>query len=54
MAVVGEERNIEKLRAEVNKIIVETAEINQRTRWYLLVVGTALATGLITMGKMFF
>ncbi len=40
----------DKMRAEIAKLIAETAKINGEARWYPLVIGTGLAAALLTAG----
>lgn len=52
MATQRDNLEIEKLRSEINKMIAETAEINQRRWWYPIVVVTgvfAVALGVIKL-----
>lgn len=54
MAAARDDLEIEKLKVEVNKIIAETAKINQERSWYpfvlltaALVAGAALAKAVL-------
>ena len=51
-AMTSAEQNIadDKMRAEIAKLIAETAKINAEARWYPMVIGTGLAAGLMTAG----
>ena len=40
----------DKMRAEIAKLIAETAKINTEARWYPLAIGTGLAAALLTAG----
>ena len=40
----------DKMRAEIAKLIAETAKINAEARWYPIAIGTGLAGVLLTAG----
>lgn len=42
MSTTRSEREIEQLRASINKIIAETAKINSERIWYPLVIASAI------------
>ncbi|KIC38838.1 hypothetical protein RA27_18270 [Ruegeria sp. ANG-R] len=48
----------DKMRAEIAKLIAESAKINAEARWYPIAVGTGFAGVLLTAGvamaKLFF
>ena len=43
----------DKARAEIAKLIAETAKINTENRWYLLVVGSAATLAIVAVVKLF-
>ncbi len=55
LTMTAAEQNIadDKMRAEIAKLIAETAKINTEARWYPLAVGTGLAAALLTAGATF-
>lgn len=44
---------LNKLRAEVRKLRIEGDKLMAETRWYPLVVSTALVAGVVTLTKLF-
>ncbi len=42
----------DKMRAEIAKLVAETAKINTENRWYLLVVGAAAMAVALTIAKL--
>lgn len=43
---------IEKTRAEIGKLMAETAKINRERWWYPLVVCTAMVAAIIGLAKL--
>ncbi|WP_299082981.1 hypothetical protein [uncultured Ruegeria sp.] len=43
----------DKMRAEIAKLVAETAKINTENRWYLLIVGAAFFAGAAAFTKLF-
>lgn len=43
----------EKMRAEIGKLMAETAKINSENRWYPLVVGSGLTLAIVAVVKLF-
>lgn len=43
----------EKMRAEIGKLMAETAKINKENQWYLLVVGSGATLAIIAVVKLF-
>lgn len=43
----------EQIMAEIAKLMAETAKINNETRWYEVVVITAMVVSIITITKLF-
>ena len=44
---------LEKIHAEISKLMAETAKINQEGFWYPMVVSGGLVMGIITLTKLF-
>jgi hypothetical protein len=42
---------IEKLHAEISKLVAETAKINKEVRWYEVVLAMGVAASLMAVGK---
>ena len=42
----------DKMRAEIAKLIAETAKLNSENRYYPLIVGAASATALIAFARL--
>ena len=43
----------EKMRAEISKLIAETAKINSENRWYPFVVGSGFTLAMVAVAKLF-
>lgn len=43
----------DKARAEIAKLVAETAKINTENRWYPAVVGAATMAAALTIAKLF-
>lgn len=44
----------DKMRAEIAKLIAETAKINAEARWYPLAVATGLVTAIVALSAIIF
>ena len=42
-----------KMRAEISKLMAETAKINTENRWYMLVVGSGATLAIVAIVKLF-
>jgi hypothetical protein len=45
--------NDDKMRAEIAKLIAETAKLNSENRWYPLVVGSGATLAIVAIVKIF-
>ena len=54
-SMTSEEQTIadDKMRAEIAKLIAETAKINTENRWYLLIVGSGATLAIVAIAKLF-
>ena len=43
----------DKMRAEIAKLIAETAKLNAENRWYPLVVGSGATLAIVAIVKIF-
>ncbi|MEM9098082.1 MAG: hypothetical protein AAGC79_06100 [Pseudomonadota bacterium] len=43
----------DKMRAEIGKLMAETAKINTENRWYLMVVGSGVTLAIVAIVKLF-
>jgi hypothetical protein len=43
----------DKMRAEIAKLIAETAKLNSENRWYPLVVGSGATLAIVAIVKIF-
>lgn len=43
----------DKMRAEIAKLIAETAKINTENRWYLMVIGSGATLAIVAVAKLF-
>lgn len=43
----------EMMRAEISKLIAETAKIDSENRWYPFVVGSGLTLAIVAVVKLF-
>ncbi len=43
----------DKMRAEIAKLIAETAKINRENKYYPIIVGASAAAALIALAKLF-
>lgn len=44
---------IEKIRAEIGKLMAETAKINRETQWYPAVVAASATLAIVAVVKLF-
>ncbi len=43
----------EKMRAEISKLMAETAKINTENRWYIAVVASGATLAIVAVAKLF-
>jgi hypothetical protein len=43
----------EKMRAEISKLLAETAKINSENRWYPFVVGSGVTLTIVAIARLF-
>ncbi|MCB2055940.1 MAG: hypothetical protein KDE35_17080 [Geminicoccaceae bacterium] len=45
--------NIEHMRMQNEKLAAETTKVRQKSRWYLLVVGSGATLAIVAIAKLF-
>ncbi|MGY0399820.1 MAG: hypothetical protein ACWIPH_07775 [Ostreibacterium sp.] len=50
---INEELEVEKIRAEISKMMAETTKINKESVYYPLVVGSGVTLAIVAVVKIF-
>lgn len=53
MNVETAELQTEKLRAEIAKLMADTAKVNKETKWYEIVITVSVTLAIVAVAKLF-